>query len=347
MSVRLEREGEGRYTVMVGEHVRAGLVIGGKSKWCAEAPGGFVLGYFPSRAAAIEALVKDATEPTWQAMSLTSSNAMLPRSWTGDLDIDRAEVRRWAGSTDFLWMLRENGTNLMPLDVQWCREALSYRMELYDNERIPYTMFLVCARSQPGLVKKITPAKARELMARPARFAIDNAKRAIVQQPGGTVLGTFEVSGNAISDKPDAVVTVRLAARPAAADYPALIDAANQWLGHYAGTWFATPKTVRVLLDNEVLVDTAAGVAKRLDSSRQGDMFGPLPKRAKAYAEHFRGACCDSVRDQGGVDVSIYGIQAEDVEAFPELAGVHEAQLWDGGISFALATGRTVEMTLH
>ena len=251
--VHLEREGDGRYMVRVGTHLRAGTVLGGNGKWCAEAGGGFVLGYFPTRAKAVDVLVADVTDPTWTAMAAASANARLPVSWQGDLQIDRAQLRHWAGSTDFLWMLRENGTNMAALDVEWTREDMGYRLDLYDHERIAYKMFHICARTQPGVVKPITSKKARELLARPARFAIDNGRRALIQRPGDTVLGTFEVTGNALSSRPDAVVTVRLVSTPAAKDYPALRDAANRWLCHYAGTWFATPKAVRVVHEDAVL----------------------------------------------------------------------------------------------
>lgn len=249
MSPSLVREGDGRYAVQLGEFERAGLVLGGNGKWSAEAPGGHVLGYFPSRAQAVETVVADATEPSWRAMQSTAQAAGLPKHYRTDLDIDRAQVRQWGGCSDFLWMLRESGTNLLPLDVQWLREGFAYRLDLYEREKMPFELYLVCARSAPGVVKRISLKQARAMLAKPARFALDSRRRAVVMQPGNVEVATMDVTGNARSAAPDAVVTVQLRVALQWRDQPALLDAAQAMLEHHAGSLFVAPKAVRVLRD--------------------------------------------------------------------------------------------------
>lgn len=251
-NMKLTREGEGRYTVHLAQ-LRAGLVLGGHGKWIAEDAAGATLGHYPTRKEAAKALADDVGDPVWKSMMEASNATGLPRHYRSDLQVDRSEVRRWAGSTDFLWMLRENGTSLLPLSVDWARDDFRYRLELYGRENQEMKLFLVCAQSNPGNIQQITPEKARKLLDGNARFAINNAQRCVVEQPSGRVLASLEVSGMVFGSRPDAVVNVRLVNRVSEGDYPALMDSAFRWLCHYAGTFFAAPKAVRLLLGDDVV----------------------------------------------------------------------------------------------
>ena len=251
--IALEREGEGRYAVKTRGN-RAGLVLGGGNKWAAETPAGTTLGTFKTRAQAVDALTADAQ--MWAPMEQAARQEGLPRFYRSDFEIDRAEIRRWEGTTDFLWMLRESGTNLLALNAGWAYEDMAYRLELYVREGTPFVCFLVLAHSQPGTIKKITAKKAQDILSHKAPFSISTHDRSVVNAQGGRI-ATLDVTDYKPSSGPSGIVNVRLVpeAQPCTITVKAVMDSAFRWLCHHAGSLFATPQKVRVLHHEAVVAE--------------------------------------------------------------------------------------------
>lgn len=260
--VTLVREGEGRYEVF-SAGVRAGLVMGGGSKWTAEV-GRSALGVFPTRKAAVEAVLADAGDPCWRALSAMSASVGLPQNYRSDLDVDRTVLREWKGQSDFLWILRENGTNITAIDAEWTRREAKAVLDAFEQESrrpvLPARAFLVRARTGGSrLVSELSWAAARALLQAAPLYYMDRVNRTVCRRQGANqeVLANILVEGytSARSVQCEATVTVQLKPAVKVGVQP-LFAAAFAYLCHYAGTLFASPKSVRVIASNGVLLDS-------------------------------------------------------------------------------------------
>lgn len=263
MSVFLEKQGDGRFDVLVEGH-RVGLVMGGGRKWTAEASDGQVLGAFATKKAAVGAVAQDAADPVWVAMERMSNQIGLPRHYRTDLKVDRKIVREWGGQTDFLWLLRENGTNLIALDTDWTRREASAVLTAFEaegsREANPARIVHVNPRAGSAqVVKAISWEQARALIQRPSRYFLDHHSRTLQERRGGEVkvLAQIDVvDASGIYCAQHAVdMTVRLVDAETRQIQP-LYAAAFAYLVHYFGSLFAVPRSVKVLSSKGSLLDS-------------------------------------------------------------------------------------------
>lgn len=243
MKTSITKEGDGRYAVEVevfGAMARAGLVLGGGSRWSAEAPGGDTLGVYATRKAAVKALADDALDPVWIGMRGQSGMTGLPRAYKNDLEIDRRTLRVWkpAGSmVRFLWLLRDNGTNLVPCNLEWSRRELSAVLSAFEREferqdGLQARAYLI----RPGgniPVGQISFAAAKGLLTKVPDYRIDNARRVLVGPDGKGIAG-FEVSGRVAEV---GTITVYAEGVPVSHD-PLLRSAAAGYFQHHFGSFF-------------------------------------------------------------------------------------------------------------
>jgi hypothetical protein len=86
----LEKEGDGRYAVILADHSRAGLVLGGNDRWIGESADGCAMGVWMTRKEAAQAVADDASDPLWAAMyNIAHQAGMLRSDRRSDLPIDR------------------------------------------------------------------------------------------------------------------------------------------------------------------------------------------------------------------------------------------------------------------
>lgn len=195
----------------------------------------------------------------------------LPLHHRSDLEIDRMIIREWAGATDFLWVLRENGTNLIPLDPDWTRREAKAVLDCFEQEsrraERPARAFVVCARSGGAdVVKELSWASARARLTTPALYVMDTSQRVVSRRVGASTepVATIHVEGytGARSVQGQATVTVQLRPSAKLACTQPLIAAAFAYLCRYAGTLFASPRAIRVLAsDGQQLDGWVAGSA--------------------------------------------------------------------------------------
>ncbi len=263
MNVLLEKQGDGRFDVLV-ESRRVGLVMGGGRKWTGEASDGQVLGSFFTKKAATEAVAQDSADPVWMAMERMSDQMGLPRHYRTDLKVDRKIVREWGGQTDFLWLLRENGTNLIALDTDWTRREASAVLTAFEAEGSRESSPAQLVHVRPGadgthVVKAISWAQARALIQRPSRYFLDHHSRTLRERRSGEVkvLAQIDVvDASGIYCAQHAVdMTVRLVDAEARQIQP-LYAAAFAYLVHYFGSLFAVPRSVKVLSSKGSLLDS-------------------------------------------------------------------------------------------
>lgn len=263
MSIFLEKQGDGRFDVRMGDR-RVGLVMGGGRKWTGEASDGQVLGSFLTKKAAVEAVARDASDPVWVVMEQVSEKMGLPRHYRSDLKVDRKIVREWGGQTDFLWLLRENGTHLIALDTDWTRREASAVLTAFESEGSRESNPARVLHVRPGadgeqVVKVVSWSKARELIQRPSRYFLDHQSRTVRERKSGEVkvLAQIEVvNASGIYGVQHAVdMTVRLVDEQTRQIQP-LYAAAFAYLVHYFGSLFAVPRSVKVLSNKGSLIDS-------------------------------------------------------------------------------------------
>ena len=263
MNVLLEKQGDGRFDVLV-ESRRVGLVMGGGRKWTGEASDGQVLGSFFTKKAATDAVAQDSADPVWMAMERMSDQMGLPRHYRTDLKVDRKIVREWGGQTDFLWLLRENGTNLIALDTDWTRREASAVLTAFEAEGSRESSPAQLVHVRPGadgthVVKAISWAQARALIQRPSRYFLDHHSRTLRERRSGEVkvLAQIDVvDASGIYCAQHAVdMTVRLVDAETRQIQP-LYAAAFAYLVHYFGSLFAVPRSVKVLSSKGSLLDS-------------------------------------------------------------------------------------------
>lgn len=263
MKVQLEKQGDGRFDVLVDSH-RVGLVMGGARKWSGEAGDGHVLGTFLTKKAAAEAVARDSADPVWKAMECVSAQVGLPRNYRSDLKVDRMVVREWGGQTEFLWLLRENGTNLIALDTEWTRREASAVLSAFEAEGSRESHPAKLMHVRPGadadlVVKTISWEQARALIQRPSRYFLDHHSRTLRERRCGEikVLAQIDVvNASGIYCTQHAVdMTVRLVDQEARQIQP-LYAAAFAYLVHYFGSLFAVPRSVKVLSSKGLLLDS-------------------------------------------------------------------------------------------
>lgn len=149
----LEKEGDGRYVVLLKNNSRAGLVMGGNGRWYAESTDGQNIGSRTTRKEAAQFVADDASDPLWPAMWQIANRVGMPR-WNrkSDLVIDRRTLREWRGKTDFLWVLTPEGTHTIALDPPLRQEHLLKQV----NPNIPdLQAYLIRSGRQSGGITRV------------------------------------------------------------------------------------------------------------------------------------------------------------------------------------------------
>ena len=260
MEVKLDKQGDGRFGVHLDGR-RIGLVLGGRNKWAAEAGDGSSLGIFGTRREAQDALVCDATHPVWADMLAKSDAAGLPRHYKTDLKIDRQILREWHGLTDFVWVLRENGTHLVAIDADWTRreELAVLQTSQVEIEHGRAQVYLVPARSSEARhqVERITVARAKSLLTGTAIYSLDATNRTIVHHKGGLrrPIADIDASQMARAECQNGwgEITVKLREDGFDCEAPVLISAAFAYLTREAQSLFATPTAIGVVRGNKLI----------------------------------------------------------------------------------------------
>lgn len=251
--MKLEKMGEGRYDVrgtLVGAdmrlfpNTRLGLVMGGGNKWAAESASGDALGTYRTRRDAAAAVEQDAIEPNWIAMQRYAASVGLPRSYQSDLLVDRQILREWrqVPGMRFLWVLRENGTNFIPLDLEWSRREAKAVLEAFKEEFVrkdsPARATIV--DTTYGRVREVPYEKAVRLLDEDPKYHLNNARRVILDAQD-QVIGGIQMNG---TWEHAATITV-LAKGIDRRLEPLLRSGAAAYFSHYFGTLFG-PKVSNV-----------------------------------------------------------------------------------------------------
>lgn len=217
---------DGRYEVAVnrgGSRARAGLVMGSGSTWLGEAADGTHIGRFHTRAAAASALALDAGDPTWAAMESALHASGLRRSNASAAD-DRRMLRDWKQSTDFVWILADGDSLLLPSDMSWmaARNKLALQACAQNPASLIYT---VAARSDPGKVEALGLAQAMKRMNQPCRFQMNIDASAIDLCVSGSVRRERLATIGMRTDAASHVIQVNCTAGVFENDVPALLSA--------------------------------------------------------------------------------------------------------------------------
>lgn len=208
--------------------------------------------------------------PVWAAMMAVAEKTGKPTHYRSDLQIDRTTVHEWRGLTDFLWVLRDTGTSLIPLDMDWSRREARATLAAFNPEssNAGNQVFLVGTRlSGKPSCKEISWLRA-QAMTGPERgsvgtgyrrpvYSLDHAARAI-RHHDRSVLATIEVDEKARHPHSwdHATVIVNLTDAGYASESPVMISAAFAFLAHYTGTLFVSPGRILVLDHRGSTVDT-------------------------------------------------------------------------------------------
>jgi hypothetical protein len=262
MEATLEKQGDGRYDVHYAGS-RIGLVLGGSKTWAAELNDGTSLGTFASRQSAVDAVVSDATHSVWLSMQRTATDYALPKHYTSDLALDRQTLRQWRGITDFMWVLRENGTQFVPIDMEWSRREANAVLLAFENaiRGGQAHVFHVRARSGDGdhdnRVRHMTLAQAKALLDRPSRYRLDLQSRAILLRTDASSFAIADLdmsqASKHISASGQGIVTVNCREGAFSNDTPAFISAAFAYMHHYIGSPLAKPDAIRVVRAGKVI----------------------------------------------------------------------------------------------
>lgn len=149
----LEKEGDGRYAVILGDNSRAGLVLGGNGRWLGESVDGCAMGSWLTRKSAAQAVADDAQDPLWDAMWAIAHHTGMPRAdRQSDLRIDRRTLRAWRGKSDFLWILTPGGTHTLALEPPLRRDDL---LKQVDPNVPGMQAYLVRSGSRPGGITRV------------------------------------------------------------------------------------------------------------------------------------------------------------------------------------------------
>jgi hypothetical protein len=172
----LEKTSAGRFDVHAVNGSRAGAIIGGAGTWCAEV-GNRVVGHFPTKEAAAEAILKDqGIEDIFVQMQaiIESPDGLLKRYKDDFYRHDRSFVDQWSCATSVLWVVRPSGTHTVPLDLPFTqREGVAVLDAVHpDYTGTPWALYHIDAISMK--VKPITEANARSLVAQSPKYGLNN-----------------------------------------------------------------------------------------------------------------------------------------------------------------------------
>lgn len=158
-AMRLEKQGDGRYQVLLGQD-RAGMVLGGRRRWIGESRDGEVLGAWSTRAQAVHAVLDDAQDPLWMQM-IEAARAIQSSMLCADLTIDRHTLRAWRGKTDFLWILTDTGSHTLALSPPYRNQELLGRY--LDPAVRKIRAYLVPATTPQGQIARLSTSQMRRL----------------------------------------------------------------------------------------------------------------------------------------------------------------------------------------
>ncbi len=250
MEIEWRKESAGRYEG-VSAAGRVGLVLGGRhgrGSWSAELPNGRSIGYFPTKKQAQEALERDFLDPVWRALVATVEHRPphLLTSYHDDFyKLDRETVREWDGSTDFIFVLREHGTHLVPIDMEWSRREITALLDVYGESQAAW--YWVRARTHDRkIVEQVSPAKVRELLRKPAIYQV--RERFLVRAHGAAQEIVADLTVEKPEWRPNEAVRLLWEFRdePFLSERNVAISAGFAWAARDARSLFAAPASIVV-----------------------------------------------------------------------------------------------------
>lgn len=189
---QLEETGSGRYDVRAENGIRAGSIIGGERKWCAEI-GNRVVGYYPTTGEAAEAILKDrGIVGVYQQMAeIIKSTKLLQRAHFADFATsDRRIIEEYGCATNHLWVVHPTGTHLVQLGLPLSQREGEAVLNAFhpDFTGKPWNLYLIDA-----ITLKVLPlveAQARQWVAQRPQYLIEGTNLTAHGTPIATISRT-------------------------------------------------------------------------------------------------------------------------------------------------------------
>ncbi len=193
----LEKFAEGRYDVRLDNGSRAGSIIGGKSTWQAEIGQRVLDSQYKSRKLAAEAILADAKiVPIWEQMRriVERPDALLV-AYKNDFYVhDKNALLAWKSAADLIWIVRESGTDLIPLDMPKSKRDVTDMIDCRVRSGGPYEVYHIDQGATK--VRRITNEKALELARRGPSWEVHAAKDSM----GNVRNGSMSRNGTIVAD---------------------------------------------------------------------------------------------------------------------------------------------------